>query len=207
MLNLIKKDLKLIFARRWILILFLLISGFIIKISNGDGPGVYNWIVLSVYFTTIEVLNANDNEDMLIHSLSISKYDVVLGKYGLMFIVFLLCYMIISIITEIFFGLNIIKDISYFRVDFFKFTFLMTILANSIGIPLLFYLGKKSRLRVTLSLLLYNIIFYVIKYGLSGGMASEFIAKINSPLSSLTILSLMIISVLMSFKGYENWEV
>ncbi|WFA08112.1 ABC-2 transporter permease [Tissierella sp. Yu-01] len=205
MVNTIKKDLRLIFDRRWILVLFLLISIFLIKTSD-DSSGIYNWIIFSVYATTLGFFNPNDKEDILIRSLPVSSHDVVLGKYGLMLIIFLLCYLVINMTAEILSGLNIIKDTSYLSLDSFKFTLLMTIVINSIGIPIMLYFGKNSGIGLFFNGILYYVFVGVMNSSLRGNMSGKFIDTINSPLISIIILSLTIVSIFISFIAYKNWQ-
>lgn len=207
MINLIKKDLRLIFDQIWLFIIFILFSALLVVTYTGDGKSIYNLIMISVYMITIGILNPNEKEDILVHSLALNKYDVVLGKYGLMLISYIVGFLIISLISLIFYGLNIVSNISYLSFGFFKCALLLTIAMTNIGIPIMLYFGRNSKMGIFICGIMFYFSMTMINRVLIDELNSDTIARINNPIITTMILVFMIISIVLSLNGYKNWQI
>lgn len=204
MINLIKKDLKLIFARKWIVVLgalaLVLFTLFYFNYS------AYKLIILMVYLNTMGTLTNNDKEDYLIHSLPVNKYEVVLAKYVLVFILFVISILFISIISLVFKGLNLVEDISYLNIDTIIRFLLAIVFTTGIGIPILIYFGRESRLGIFLN----GFFFYFTFFSMNTVLFDEMKYSSNNgkyfPLLIVIIMIFMIISIFLSIKGFEKWE-
>ena len=207
MINLIKKDLKLIFSQMWLFIVFILFAALSVMTYTGDGKGLYNLIMISVFMATTGILNPNEKEDILVHSLALNNYDVVFAKYGLMFILCIGSFLIIALISLIFYSLDIVNNISYLSFGFSRCVLLLTIAMTSIGIPIMIYFGRDSKMGIFICGIMFYFCMTMINSVLIDELNSDVIARINNPIITTMILVFMIISIVLSLNGYKNWQI
>lgn len=206
MTNIIKKDLKLLLAQKWIFIIFILFSALSVMTYTGDGKGLYNLIMISVFMATTGIVNPNEKEDILIHSLGVNRYDVVFAKYGLMFILCIVSFLIMALISLIFYGLDTVNDISYLSFGFFRCVLLLTIAMTSVGIPIMIYFGRDSKMGIFICGIMFYFSMTMINSVLIDELNYDVIAKINNPIITIITLVFMIISIILSLEGYKNWQ-
>lgn len=204
MINLIKKDLRLIFARKWIVVLGALALAIFTLFYYNDSA--YKLIILVVYLNTMGALTNNDREDYLIHSLPLNKYEVVLAKYVLVFILFVISILFISIISLVFKGLNLVEDISYLNINTIILFLLAIVFTTGFGIPIMTYFGRESRFGIGLNGFFFYFTFFNLNTILFDEMKYSSTNGKYFPLLIVIIMIFMIISIILSIKGFEKWE-
>ncbi len=204
MINLIKKDLRLIFARKWIVVLGALALAIFTLFYYNDSA--YKLIILVVYLNTMGALTNNDREDYLIHSLPLNKYEVVLAKYVLVFILFVISILFISIISLVFKGLNLVEDISYLNINTIILFLLAIVFTTGFGIPIMTYFGREFRFGIGLNGFFFYFTFFNLNTILFDEMKYSSTNGKYFPLLIVIIMIFMIISIILSIKGFEKWE-
>lgn len=204
MINLIKKDLRLIFARKWIVVLGALALAIFTLFYYNDSA--YKLIILVIYLNTMGALTNNDREDYLIHSLPLNKYEVVLAKYALVFILFVISILFISIISLVFKGLNLVEDISYLNINTIILFLLAIVFTTGLGIPIMTYFGRESRFGIGLNGFFFYFTFFSLNTILFDEMKYSSTNGKYFPLLIVIIMIFMIISIILSIKGFEKWE-
>ena len=204
MINLIKKDLKLIFNKGWIVIITLLALGFFTLYNYNYSA--YKMMTFIVYSNSMGILANNDKEDYLIHSLPVNKYEVALAKYVLVFILFIITILFISISSCVFKGLDLIEDISYLNINIIIPYLFSIVLTTSIGIPIMIYFGRDSKLGIGLNGFIFYFTYFTVNTLLFDESKYSFADGQYTSLFIVIIMIFMIISIILSIKGFEKWE-
>ena len=210
MWNLIKKDYLLILANKMEVYFFIIAIPIIISFGFLDNRWIFILIVSTVYLLSFNgFYNSNQDDDSLVYSLPLKKYTVVASKYIMLFLNHIVITSYVFGVTWILLKMNLISEIQYMSLVFFKLTLLFSIIILSLGLPLFFsYKPRISMTAINILIALFTS-FSFQKLFYEGDLynpAIDRVKLVNSPRFILGVLMAMIISMIISLYGYKKKE-
>lgn len=206
MWNLIKKDYIALFTKKMEVILFTLSLPVIMLLISFEEKWVYFIGVLCIYYLTLGLYSETDT-DFLIYSMPIKKYKVVLSRYIIFFINYLIISSYIYLTSSILLKLNFIDRIQYLNIDFFKLILFFSMIAVSVALPFVFRLRYEIGMRFTNVVLIFlinlstNYLFHR-----SYDPTVDRVDLVNNTTFIARVIITMIISILISLYGYKKKE-
>ncbi|KOA21400.1 hypothetical protein CLHOM_00710 [Clostridium homopropionicum DSM 5847] len=217
MLNLIKKDFALTFNFKT---LFIFTLYFIFLITIADALPSDNKYILTIttiaYFISTESFIYDDKTkgEYIINSLPLTRKEVVLSKYLSIGIYIIVALFFTSLLGGIIASLKIFSGLTFINLRVIKLVLIATIAMVSISFPLLFkYNYRKTKV---INILLY-LGFYTLINTASNIIGSDFVITYKAFLDDnlfktkliclLGIIFILIISITISLKFYENKDI
>ncbi|MDR7855431.1 ABC-2 transporter permease [Tissierella sp.] len=205
MLNLIKKDLLLIFSiKSNVITLVLFFPLMMLILGSENTTGVYSLMLISYGFVLSSIpfkYELRDKPHMLIQSLPIKKKDIVISRYLAMFIYFLIGLVYTWICFYIFKLLGFEYD-GKFDILTIKQSLLVLLFSSSISFPAQFRLPPKlSNIA--------NIIIFILIINITSAISDEIGSMLLSnyfqgPLVLLLVGIIYLLSMLISIGLYET---
>lgn len=207
MLKQIKKDYYLILSLKGtIAIAMILVPICIYIIGSINQSGIYATSVFVAILLTYSMVGYVQSQQILSHSMPFSKLDVVLSKYIIVF----LNYIIVN--SYIFFIVWIIRklpgnNIQYLSLELYKYMLFVSIISLSFVIPaLLSYTPSWGNF---ISIFIFSVIFnfsnnYLLDPGTTVKVNLNNLSIVNNLWFNIAVVILMAISIAISLYGYKN---
>jgi len=198
MWNLIKKDYTLIFAKKWLVLIFALLVPFILISGIGGEAAIYFIGVVAIAYANLgSIYIENNREDVLFRSLPIKRYAVILSKYIMIFLNYTIVALYTFTIFRICEALQITNGSMYLSFDIFKIILLVSIYISCILLPIIFSGTQKGGGMWGLIFIIYFYSFVINK---------KIIWNVLNYSSINNILGIMMLgSIILSFITYKKW--
>lgn len=204
MWNLIKREYTVIFTKRMEIVLFILFLPVVMLLIDFSEKWIYMIANISIYYLSLSLYSENDT-DILYYSMPIKKYNVVLSRYIMFFVNYLIITVYIYLTSFILLKLNFVDRVEYLNTDFLKLLLFSSLIAVCVALPILFSLRYETSMRfigVVLVLLINSANYIYNRHDAD----VERISLSNNTMIILIALIAIAFSILFSLNEYTKKE-
>lgn len=209
MLSLIKKDLRLLLSSKSNIFFMLFYIPLILLLVDTDSSNEYIYLVIIItysYMVTTMTFgyDITYKTHLLVQSLPVGKNEIVISKYLLMFINFVISVIYAGVYLWILNMLNL-NYVDYFNLAKLKIALPVAVIALSIALPVFFRLPPKIANIVNVFIYIITVNFFAMNISsLEGLLSNSLLTMFNGLGFTLVAIGIMTISMITSIMLYRT---